>query len=369
MKVAVLTSSRADYGIYLPLLKAMNENDRIEVSLIVFGTHCSAQHGSTVQQIKADGFVPYVEIENLLVGDTPEQISRSFANTVTIFADFWKSHLHFDWVLALGDRFEMAAAVIAGIPYGINFAHIHAGETTLGAIDNTYRHQISLAAKIHFVSTEDSAQRIHQVIGRKDTAFVLGALSLENLNNIPLLGLAEFKQKWNIDLQLPSVLMTVHPETIDFHRNEQHIEQLNIAIEAMLESHQLIITLPNADTSSLIWRAYFVALQAKYPTKVYAIENFGTQAYFSCMKHVALLVGNTSSGILEAATFGKYVLNLGNRQEGRECGPNVHSIPFDAQQILSTFHLLKGSTYEGDNIYFKANTSALIINQLEQFIL
>lgn len=369
MKVAVLTSSRADYGIYLPLLKAMKANECIEVSLIVFGTHCSAQHGYTIDQIKADGFEPYVQFENLLIGDSPEQIAKSFANTLSIFADFWISHLHFDWVLALGDRFEMAAAVFAGIPFAINFAHIHAGETTLGAIDNVYRHQISLASKIHFTSTIASAQRVEQLTGSKDSTFVVGALSLENLKDIPLLSVSEFREKWQIDLQNPTILMTVHPETVDIHKNQLHIAQLNTAIEAMLLSHQLVVTLPNADTSSLIWRENFVALQVKYPTKVFAIENFGTQAYFSCMQHSALLIGNTSSGILEAATFGKYVLNLGIRQQGREYGPNVFHVPFEAAQIIHTFDILKERIYEGDNIYYKPNSSAQIIQKLEQLMM
>jgi GDP/UDP-N,N'-diacetylbacillosamine 2-epimerase (hydrolysing) len=369
MKVAVLTSSRADYGIYLPLLKAIQERQHIELDLIVFGTHCSSAHGFTVQQIKADGFEPYIEIENLLPGDSPEQISKSFARTVDLFANFWQQNNHYDWVLALGDRFEMAAAVQAGIPFGIRFAHLHAGETTLGAIDNIYRHQISLASQLHFVSTPASALRVQQIVGSSDTATVVGALSLDNLKTLPLLSLSAFLEKWKIDLQKPSVLMTVHPETIAYQDNEQHLNELSVAIETILKTHQVIVTLPNADTSSLLWRKYFLALAEQYPGRVFAIENFGSQSYFTCMNHVDLLIGNTSSGILEAASFGKYVLNLGSRQAGRECGPNVISVPFVAQQILEQFSALKGSTYNGENIYFKADTAALIINKLEQNLL
>src|SRR5690606_5753673 len=145
MRVAVLTSSRADFGIYLPLLNRLKEDPFFQLEIIAFGTHLSKFHGYTLDQIKESGFTTIHEISSLLTNDDEVSIATSFGLTVLKFADFWDKH-SYDWVLCLGDRFEMAAAVQAGIPFGVRFAHLHGGETTLGAIDNIYRHQTSLAS-------------------------------------------------------------------------------------------------------------------------------------------------------------------------------------------------------------------------------
>jgi len=366
MKIAVLTSSRADYGIYKPLLNRLKEDNSIELSIIAFGSHCSQKFGHTVDEIVKDGFDVAVKIENLLDGDTPLEIAKSYANTVSLFAEFWSEHSDFDYVLTLGDRFEMAAAVNAGIPFGINFAHIHAGETTLGAIDNVYRHQISLASKLHFVATESYAERIHALIGETDTTELVGSLSLENIQTIPFLTKSEFNEKWNIDLEVPTILMTIHPETVDYEQNSEFIEELKLTIPELLVNHQLVVTLPNADTFGSLFRAFFNEIKKEYPEKVCLIENFGTQSYFSCMKYADLLIGNTSSGIIEAATFGKFVINLGNRQGGRVCSENVVTVPFNHAAILQEFHKLKGKIYTGANCYYQKDSANKVLERLKK---
>ncbi len=366
MKIAVLTSSRADYGIYLPLLKRMQEDSSIHFDLIVFGSHCADRLGATVQQIKEDGFQPFIEINNLLDGDSPLDISRTYALTVQYFAEFWNVNSDYDWILALGDRFEMAAAVNSGIPFGLNFAHIHAGETTLGAIDNIYRHQITLASKLHFVSTEKNAEKVKSIMGDDNTVEVVGALGLEHIEAIQLLSIEQFEEIWQVDLNVPTVLMTVHPETMNIAGNENNIIQLGEAIKEIVKTHQIVVTLPNADTMGSVYRNFFIQLQHEYPRHLFAIENLGSQSYFTCMKFTDILIGNTSSGIIEAASFGKYVINLGNRQLGRESSSNVVHVAFDAAQIISNFNSLKGQTYNGPNVYFKKDTSEKIIQRLKK---
>lgn len=366
MKLAILTSSRADYSIYLPLLKRLNKDETVDLSIIAFGSHCTERFGNTVDQIEEDGFQVAYKISNLLDGDTPIDITKSYAKTVDLFADFWANHQDFNWVLCLGDRFEMAAAVNAGIPFGINFAHIHAGETTLGAIDNVYRHQITLASKIHFVSTESYEQRVHELLGQVGTTELVGSLSLENLKTIQFLSKSELYEKWNIDLKIPTILMTIHPETIDYQSNSLYIQELNLAFPSLLENHQLVVTLPNADTFGSLFREFFFSLKASYPEKVILIENFGTQSYFSCMKYADLLIGNTSSGIIEAASFQKYVINLGNRQAGRITSENVRTIPFNHAELIEEFNKLKGKVFTGVNCYFQADPGIKIIDRLKK---
>ena len=164
MKIGVLTSSRADYGIYLPLLRKISRDNYFNMEIIAFGTHLSKLHGYTVSEMANENFKKIHRISSLISNDDENAISTSYALTVLKFSDFWSSN-SYDLVFCLGDRFEMSAAVQAGIPYNIKFAHIHGGEQTLGAIDNIYRDQITHASKLHFTSTKMFSNRISQIIG------------------------------------------------------------------------------------------------------------------------------------------------------------------------------------------------------------
>lgn len=366
IRVGILTSSRADYGIYLPLLRAIESEPNFELGIIVFGTHLSSFHGYTLNNIEQDGFTPFATIESLLISDTPNSISTSYALTCLKFADFWKKYKSkFDIVFALGDRFEMAAAVAASIPFGIRLAHLFGGDTTLGAIDNIYRHSITLASSIHFVSTELFANRVHSILDTPNNlVYNIGSLSLENLEKTPLLTLQEFYDKWGINLQLDSILVTVHPETVAAGDNLIFCKEITDAIRFLSKTYQIIITMPNADTAGLVYRNSFEEL-GKHVNSIKVIENFGVQSYFTCMKFSKLLIGNTSSGIVEAASFGKYVINLGQRQAGRLCSANVVHIPFDKNAIVSNTKELITKEFKGENIYYKANPSKKIIEILK----
>jgi len=365
MKVGVLTSSRADFGIYLPLLKALKNDDTFQLELIVFGTHLSRYHGYTVQQIVNEGFEPTHQINQMLLTDDANAISTSYALTTLKFADFWIHH-SFDLVFCLGDRFEMAAAVAAGIPYNVPFAHIHGGETTLGAIDNIYRHSITLAAKLHFVATEAYKTRVKEITGNDGNCIVTGSLSLLNLQQIELLSIGEYKNEWNIDLSYPSILITLHPETIAHDQNEKYAAEAQKAFQSLIKDYQLIITMPNADTFGTIFRRAFLTLKEINSERVFLIENFGTQSYFSCMKHVGLVVGNSSSGIIEAASFKKYVIDIGDRQQGRFSSGNVIHVPFDSNLIIQKTKKYFSMEYIGRNAYFQDNSVTIIINYLKR---
>lgn len=365
MKIGILTSSRADFGIYLPLLKALKEDLFFQLELIVFGTHLSRYHGYTVQQIIEEGFEPTHQIHQMLLTDEDNAISTAYALTALKFADFWKTH-SFDCVFCLGDRYEMAAAVAAGVPYNVAFAHIHGGETTLGAIDNVYRHSISLASEWYFVAAEPFKERIKQLVGTDKNCVVTGSLSLVNQQSIALLELDEFKEKWKIDLTSPSLLITLHPETVAYNLNEGFANEAFNAFDSLTTNYQLIITMPNADTSGTIFRKMFKTLKERRSEKVFLIENFGTQSYFSCMKHVGLIVGNSSSGIIEAASFGKYVINIGDRQKGRLTSENTIHLPFHSEKIKEAVQQCFGKSYLGQNIYYQENAVQKIILYLKQ---
>lgn len=365
LKIGVLTSSRADFGIYLPLLKALADDVEVNLNIIAFGTHLSERHGYTLKNIQEHGFTNIATIDSLQPGDQPKDIANSYGITASRFAEFWAQN-NFDWVFALGDRFEMAAAVASSIPFQIPIAHLHGGETTLGAIDNIYRHAISLASTVHFVATETFKERLIHLLGDDKNIYITGALSLENLKSINLLNPKEFYEKWGIDLTVPTALVTVHPETIAFEANKIYADELKEALIEISKHQQVLITMPNADTAGLIYRRLFEELGSMYPS-IKTVENLGTESYFSAMNLSSILIGNTSSGILEAASFSKFVINLGDRQKGRLCSENVIHVPFIASDILAIFTKYNGQKFDGENLYFRPESVNRIVRTIKQF--
>lgn len=365
INIGVLTSSRADYGIYLPLLKAIKSDSFFNLKIIIFGTHLKDSYGYTLNQVLNDGFEANYTVDNLLNGDNPVDISLSYANTVKLFGKFWGENDHeFDTVLCLGDRFEMAAAVNAGIPFNINFGHLHAGETSEGAIDNIYRDQITMASKYHFVALNKFVSRVAQIVKRKDLITVTGAIGLENLKSIQLLDHSDFLKEWGIDMGITTILLTIHPETVEFEMNQTHCEEICLTIQDLSEEYQILITLPNADTNGSIYRTSFEKLASRN-RNIFTKDNLGTQSYFSALQMCKIVVGNSSSGILEAATFGKYVINIGDRQKNRICSDNVFHVNFDRVEIIKKVKENICKKYDGKNIYENNNGVSAIIKTLK----
>jgi GDP/UDP-N,N'-diacetylbacillosamine 2-epimerase (hydrolysing) len=367
MRIAILTSSRADYGIYLPLLKSLQEDPYFDLKIIAFGTHLSHFHGHTIEQILADGFVVDYRIETVQASDTANAVSTSMAVTFMKFAEFWDLHKYdFDLVFCLGDRYEMFSAVIAGVPFRIKYAHLHGGEKTLGAIDNIFRHSITFASKYHFVSCKAHADRVSELIETKENIFDVGSLSLDNINSLPILSKEEFLNQFGVDLNKPTILVTVHPETVSPDENVKNAEEVAKSLLSLIK-YQVLITLPNADTNGSIIRNRFENLPKESNNRITCHESLGSQGYFSAMNYCAFLLGNTSSGIIEAASFHKWVINLGNRQLGRQQSNNIVNIPFEKNTIIQMVRKIEQSiSYIGSNIYFKENAAPYICSIIKK---
>ena len=301
MKIGTLTSSRADYGIYLPLLQKMKNDSFFEMEIIAFGTHLSKSHGYTVKDIEKDEYTCIRTISSLISNDDAQSIASSYGLTVLKFADFWASHTY-DMVFCLGDRFEMSAAVQAGIPFGVTFAHIHGGETTLGAIDNVYRHQITLASKLHFTATAIFKEKVIDLLGSSEGIFDVGSLSLNNIKSFVPVDRVTFFDKFNIPNE-EFVLVTFHPETMSLQDNVRYAQEMKNALATISKKIFVIITMPNADTQGSVYREVTEELKKEFPDRFLLIENFGKVNYFFAMHYAKILIGNTSSGILEAAIY------------------------------------------------------------------
>lgn len=366
MKIGVLTSSRADFGIYLPLLNDLKDDSFFELRLIVFGTHLSPFHGNTIYEINEKGFDDIDCIDSILLNDTESSIAASYGLTTIKFSDYWKDN-KFDVVFCLGDRYEMSAAVQAGIPFGIKFAHIHGGETTLGAIDNIFRHQITLASTLHFTSTDQYAKKIIQLTGSKEWVYDIGSLSIADIDKSELIDESEFRKEFQIP-DTPYILVTFHPETVDPGKNEKYAIELKKSFKSISSDYFIVVTMPNADTNGAIFRSTIKELEREIPKKIKSIENFGKNNYFAAMRYSSFLLGNSSSGIIEAASFGKFVINVGNRQKGRATSENVLDSEFTYESIMNCVNRVKKiGNYEGINVYEKSSPSSRIIEAIKNY--
>jgi GDP/UDP-N,N'-diacetylbacillosamine 2-epimerase (hydrolysing) len=221
-------------------------------------------------------------------------------------------------------------------------------------------------SKVHFTAAEDYRQRVIRLKESDNNVFNVGALSFDNLKNLNLLSISEFKTKFNIDLSLPSILITFHPETVSFEENKNHIRELIAALNE-IEGYQFIITMPNQDTMGNTIRAEFQEYIKNNSDKAISVESFGTLGYLSCMKHCSFLLGNTSSGFGEASYFPKYVVNLGNRQNGRIVTSNINSIPVKKEDILKAvqqFPFINLQNFQ--SVYGDGNTSSIIMKQIKE---
>jgi GDP/UDP-N,N'-diacetylbacillosamine 2-epimerase (hydrolysing) len=369
VKIGILTSSRADYSIYYPLIIKAMELPNTQVELIAFGTHLSKQHGYTIDNIIADGFEVKHQLDHCYaLNDSPMGISLAMANTSKVFAEFWNEN-QFDLVFCLGDRYEMFAAVAAAVPYQLNMAHLYGGERTEGAIDDCLRHAISLMSKWNFTACEDYKKRVEELTLQKNRTFNFGHLSIDNLKRLSLLSIEELKDKTGLDFNIPTILCTFHPETIKYDQNAVFANEIAMAFNELNE-YQILITMPNSDTGSQPIRDTFSKLSTTN-SNVYITENLGTIGYLSAMKHCTMMVGNTSSGFVEASFFPKTVINLGERQTGRIVTSNIINTNITTQEILNAISTNRLNKYnEGQiQIYGTGETAVLICNEIKNNIL
>lgn len=328
--IGVVTVGRSDYDIYVPVLRAVDDDPELTLRLLVTGAHLSPEYGRSVERIEGDGFPIHERIEMLLSSDTPQGIGKSTALGVAGFSQSFAASAP-DILLVLGDRFEMLSAAVAALPFNIPIAHIHGGEATEGAIDESIRHAITKMSHLHFVATDAYAERVVQMGEEPSRVTVSGAPALDSLDGEPDVPTPELESFLGIGLPEPPVLVTLHPVTLDVDRTEEHVSALLEALDRT--EAPLIVTYPNADTGS---RTILRALEAFSGERdhVALVSGLGRRRYFAVMRRARAMVGNSSSGIIEAASFELPVVNIGDRQRGRIRPPNVIDVGTGPEEIL-----------------------------------
>ncbi|ACK84787.1 UDP-N-acetylglucosamine 2-epimerase [Methylorubrum extorquens] len=318
-RIAIVTTSRADYGIYRPVARALAARTGVEVGYLVSGTHLAADHGSTIGEIEADGLPVLARIDLGIGADDPAALTRVMAAATDGFGKALARTTP-DLVLALGDRFEMLAAVAATLPFGLPVAHLHGGELSLGAVDEVIRHAITKISHLHFVATAAYGTRVAQMGEEEWRITVSGAPALDTLAQETLPDRTALEARTGRSLTPAPLLVTLHPET----RSDFAVEAQADALLEGLRSRErpIVFTAPNADPGGRRLRARIEAFVAEHRNAV-LVESLGSTNYFGMMRIAAAMVGNSSSGIIEAASFTLPVVNIGQRQDGRLRAPNV----------------------------------------------
>lgn len=317
--IAVLTATRADYGICRPILHAIARSQDLALQLLAGDTHRAASCGSTIDEIRDDGFEIADTIETMPPGDSPAAIAEALGRAAISCARAFNRRRP-DLLVLVGDRFETLAAAGAAAPFLLPILHVHGGELSEGAMDDAFRHAIVKLSHLHAVSTPEYARRVMQLGEEPWRVAVTGAPGLDNLRFVELLAPAALLASLDLPPAPAPLLVTYHPETLDFGQTGAHVDELLAALQDA--GRPLVLCAPNTDTANGRVRDAIMAF-ARGRADARFVDSLGTRRYFSLMNGAAAMVGNSSSGIIEAASFGLPVVNVGNRQRGRTRSRNV----------------------------------------------
>lgn len=330
-RICVVTGTRAEYGLLRGLLSELRETAGITVQLIATAMHLAPEFGRTVTEIEADGFPIDRRLEILVASDSGAGMAKSAGLGMLSFADAF-AELKPDVVVLLGDRFEILAAASAALLMGIPIAHLHGGEITEGAVDDSIRHAVSKMAALHFAAAEPYRQRLLQMGEAEDRVFNVGGLGVDAILRVPRLSREELEASLHFRFGERNLLVTFHPATAEDGDPAQQCEELLAALDRFPDV-KLLVTLPNADAGGRAIAARLQAWGAGQPDRVGVFASLGQQRYLSALAIVDGVVGNSSSGLLEAPSFGIGTVNIGSRQQGRLRADSVIDCPPEKEAI------------------------------------
>ena len=342
-KICVVTGTRAEFGLLRWLMEAINNHTELTLQVVATGMHLSPEFGSTYREIEEAGFKIDTGVEMLLSSDTNTGITKAMGLGLIGFADAFE-RLAPDILVVLGDRFEIFAATSAAMIAGIPIAHIHGGETTEGAFDEAIRHSITKMSHLHFVAADDYRRRVIQLGEHPDRVFNVGGMGIDAIKRIKLMSREELEESLDLTFGEKSLLITFHPVTLD--GGASSVAQMRELLSALAELKEttLIFTMPNADTGGRELGGLVQQFVEMHPrAKVYT--SLGQLRYFSCLAQVDGVVGNSSSGLLEAPVFNIGTINIGDRQKGRLKAASVIDCQANKEEIINAINLLYDASF------------------------
>lgn len=364
-KVAVVTATRAEYGILRPLIFRLKEEQELCLQVIATGTHLSEKYGNTQVEIEKDGINIFRKIPILEEGNTAYDISCTMANALRNFALYFKEEQP-DLVIVLGDRTELLGICAAAMNERIPIAHLHGGEVTEGAVDDCIRHAITKMSYLHFPATEEYRKRIIQLGEEPERVFNVGALGVENILHTPLLSYEEICKQAGIPKDRDYVVMTFHPVTLEKATARAQTEELLKAIEQQKDWFYLI-TMANADVGGDIVNQMLQQFAEK-KENIKLVPSLGMVRYLSAVKYSRFVLGNSSSGIIEAPSLGIPTVNIGDRQKGRLMADTIISCEPRCEDIVDAMRLADRTEHRVSTIYGDGNTSEKIVTIIKDFL-
>jgi UDP-hydrolysing UDP-N-acetyl-D-glucosamine 2-epimerase len=369
-KICIVTGTRAEYGLLYWLMKEIDKDEVLELQLIVSGMHLSPEFGNTIESIERDGFSVSAKVEMLLSSSTGVGVAKSMGLGVIGFADAL-DRLKPDCLVLLGDRFEALAIAQTATVLQIPIAHIHGGELTEGLIDEAIRHAITKMSHLHFTSSDVYRRRVIQLGEQPDRVFNVGAPAIENVRRLTLLSKEELEKSINFQLGNAPLLVTYHPVTLKTGGGIESLRNLLIALGQVVAERHIVITFPNADTYGRELIPLLQGFADDNRDRVLFTQSLGQLRYLSLMKISGAVVGNSSSGLLEAPAFGVPTVDIGIRQQGRlkpasvvNSDEDLESIKWSLKQALSETHQNLSKTIS--NPYGDGYVTDKIINILKR---
>jgi len=370
-RICVVTGTRAEYGLLRWIMEGIQQSTELELQLIVTGMHLSPEFGMTVNAIEADCFKIDRKVEMLISSDTAVGITKSMGLGMLGFADAL-NELKPDLMLVLGDRFEIFSAAASAMIARIPIAHLHGGETTEGAFDESIRHSITKMSHIHFVAADEYRKRVIQLGENPDRVFKVGGLGIDNIAKLELLSRDELENSLDFNFLQRNLLITFHPVTLEQGASALQMDELLAALRELTETG-LIFTMPNADNESndLVDKIKRFCIENSNAS---AYTSLGQLRYLSCIKNVDGVIGNSSSGLTEVPSFKKGTINIGDRQRGRlkaesviDCEPELKSIRMAIEHLFSSE--FQDKLYSVVNPYGNGGASEAIVQNLENLSL
>lgn len=368
-RICIVTATRAEYGLLKPIIELIHKSKTLELNLVVTGAHLSPEFGLTYREIEKDGYCITAKIEMLLSSDTSVGITKSMAVALMGFADFFQQY-HPGMVIILGDRYESLAIAEAALIAKIPIAHIHGGEITKGAYDDAIRHSITKMSQLHFASTEEYKNRIIQMGEQPSYVYNVGALGVENIKTVPLWSRDKLEESLNFKFEDSTIMVTYHPVTLDNMPSRIQFHNLLEVIEKKKDI-KVIFTKANADTDGRIINQMIDDFVEKNRERCISFTSLGQVRYLSALQFCKAVVGNSSSGIIEAPSFYIPTVNIGNRQQGRiasktviHCGYTVKEIEMALEKAFSDAFTKELKTYF--NPYEGRDTSKTIVDKIEE---
>lgn len=336
-KICVVTGTRADYGLLYWLMKEIQGDSNLDLQIIATGMHLSPEFGLTYRVIEEDGFNIDARVEMLLSSDTPVGIAKSLGLGVIGFADALDRHCP-DILVLLGDRYEILAAAQAALMARIPVAHLHGGEVTEGAIDDVIRHAITKMSHMHFVAAEPYLKRVIQLGEHPDNVFAVGSPGLDNVKRLRLLELKPLEEEIGFTFGKTNFIVTYHPATLGSTTPRKAMQALLDSLDSFPEAH-IIFTRPNSDTGGREINNMIDDYVQLHEDRTAVFTSLGQVRYLSAIKNVDVVIGNSSSGIIEAPAFRTPTVNVGNRQTGRLRAASVIDCAEETESIVSAIRM------------------------------